>query len=242
MIEQIKKVIVHDAVIESILSFIEEKDLQPGARLPSERTLAAGLNVSRNSVRGALKALEASGMIDIRHGGGAYLLSRSGFTYRRYDASQLKNLKFLRHLLLAREMIEERVVVDICPLISAADIQELYEMEEKQLYVLENDLTESEPGFETPNLNFELRLTAVLGNPVISDLHERLQTLWKQTYKSLDSKAFQPRDRYEQHKSIIQALAKHDAAKARDAMVRHNVVLQKAIEAEIEKLEADNDP
>jgi GntR family transcriptional repressor for pyruvate dehydrogenase complex len=236
-INKIKKVIVHDAIIENIIAYIEEKDLQPGDRLPSERNLAIGMDVSRGSIRGALKALEASGMIEIKHGGGAYLLSRVIFSYRRYDSSQLENLKRLRYLLEARRMIEERVVVDICPLVTLSQIQELYDHEEKQLYILENDLIDQNPRFEIPNLNFELQLTAILNNSIIYEMHDGIQTLWKQTYSCLASTPYLPRERYEQHKAIIQALGKRDPVESQKAMAYHNKVLQVVIEAEIRKLE-----
>ena len=238
MLSKIKKVIVHDTIIENIVAYVEEKDLKPGDRLPSERNLATGMDVSRGSIRGALKALEASGMIEIRHGGGAYLLSRTSFIpHRRYDSSQTESLKLLHQLLGARRMIEERVVVDICPLITLSQIQELYEHEEKQLYVLENNLIEQEPHSELPNLNFELKLTAILKNPVIFDMHERVQTLWKQTYKRIGSTPYLPRERYEQHRAIIRALGKRDPAASQKAMIYHNKILQDIIEAEIKKLE-----
>jgi GntR family transcriptional repressor for pyruvate dehydrogenase complex len=236
-INKIKKVVVHDAIIENIIAYIEEKDLQPGERLPSERNFAVGMGVSRGSVRGALKAIEASGMIEIRHGGGTYLISRTNLVYRRYDSSQLENLKQLRYLLAARRMIEERVVVDICPLVTLSQIQELYDNEEKQLYVLENDLADQDSHFEIPNLNFELQMTAILKNPVIYEMHDRIQTFWKQTYNSLSSTPYLPRERYEQHRAIIQGLGKRDPDVALKAMIYHNKVLQIVIESEIKKLE-----
>lgn len=48
-----------------------------GGRLPAERQLAETLGASRNTLRGALRILEARGMVDIRQGSGCYLCSRS---------------------------------------------------------------------------------------------------------------------------------------------------------------------
>jgi GntR family transcriptional regulator len=44
-----------------------------GARVPSETELAASYQVSRVTVRTALKALEAQGLVDIRHGAGTFV-------------------------------------------------------------------------------------------------------------------------------------------------------------------------
>lgn len=46
--------------------------LRPGDRLRSERELAERLGVSRTSVRQAPTALEVTGLVDIRHGGGVF--------------------------------------------------------------------------------------------------------------------------------------------------------------------------
>ena len=48
--------------------------MQPGDRLPSERSLAEQLGVSRTSLRQALTALRVEGLIDVRHGHGMTLV------------------------------------------------------------------------------------------------------------------------------------------------------------------------
>ncbi|MCW2917195.1 MAG: FadR family transcriptional regulator [Actinomycetia bacterium] len=44
-----------------------------GDRLPSERDLAALLEVSRESVRAALRLLADAGLVEVRRGGGAFV-------------------------------------------------------------------------------------------------------------------------------------------------------------------------
>ncbi|MQB02265.1 MAG: GntR family transcriptional regulator, partial [Actinobacteria bacterium] len=48
-------------------------DMGPGDRLPPERQLATSLGVSRASLRQAMAALEVQGVVEVRHGDGAYL-------------------------------------------------------------------------------------------------------------------------------------------------------------------------
>ncbi|MEY8037808.1 GntR family transcriptional regulator [Saccharopolyspora cebuensis] len=52
-------------------------DLEPGDRLPSEAELCARYNVSRITVRAALRSLQDAGYIAVRHGRGSMLLPRA---------------------------------------------------------------------------------------------------------------------------------------------------------------------
>jgi GntR family transcriptional regulator, transcriptional repressor for pyruvate dehydrogenase complex len=65
--------------IKEIIAIINSDDFQNGSPLPSERKLSSKLNVSRNTVRNALRKLEARGMIDIRKGSGCFLLCKYGY-------------------------------------------------------------------------------------------------------------------------------------------------------------------
>ncbi len=57
----------------SLLDKIAADKLLIGDRLPSERQMAADFNVSRNTLRSALRRLEAKGVISSRRGSGYYL-------------------------------------------------------------------------------------------------------------------------------------------------------------------------
>lgn len=58
---------------QQILSLIRDKDLHPGDRLPSARALADQFAVATPTMREALRRLQATGVIDIRHGSGIYV-------------------------------------------------------------------------------------------------------------------------------------------------------------------------
>ncbi len=63
-------------VVQRILDIIQADDFKIGSVLPSERKLATELGTSRNTVRNALRQLEARGFVDVRRGSGYYLLSK----------------------------------------------------------------------------------------------------------------------------------------------------------------------
>ncbi|PKF58529.1 pyruvate dehydrogenase complex transcriptional repressor PdhR [Alteromonadales bacterium alter-6D02] len=62
-----------DAIVEALETMILEGTLRPGEKLPSERDLAKQFEVSRPSIREAIQALEAKGLLSRRQGGGTYV-------------------------------------------------------------------------------------------------------------------------------------------------------------------------
>ncbi|NIM93268.1 MAG: UTRA domain-containing protein [Anaerolineales bacterium] len=60
-------------IAEGILNRISSGELKPGDRLPTERDLSRELEVNRQTIRRALRALEAQGMIIRRQGAGTFI-------------------------------------------------------------------------------------------------------------------------------------------------------------------------
>ncbi|OIQ68644.1 HTH-type transcriptional repressor DasR [mine drainage metagenome] len=78
---------------------ILEGEWQPGEKIPSESELAEQYLVSRVTLRTALKSLESQGLIDIRHGSGAYVSNfgtniRAGLQELRSITETIRELGF----------------------------------------------------------------------------------------------------------------------------------------------------
>lgn len=73
MFTPVKNTKVYEQVIEQIKGMITSGQLKKGDKLPPERELVERLQVSRTSVREALRALQIIGLIDCRQGGGNYI-------------------------------------------------------------------------------------------------------------------------------------------------------------------------
>lgn len=71
--QSINRVMLHSRAAETIAQFIRQNALEPGDKLPSERILAQQLGIGRNSLREALRTLEADGVIEVRNGLGVYV-------------------------------------------------------------------------------------------------------------------------------------------------------------------------
>ena len=95
-----------DHIVGQIRDAISSGGIVPGERLPSERELGVTFGVSRTTLREALRALEAQGVIEIRTGsrGGAFVAEPSS----ELVAGALGNLLRFRSA-TARELAEFRV-------------------------------------------------------------------------------------------------------------------------------------
>ena len=64
--------------MQQIRHAIETTVLQPGDELPGIRTLAKELVVSHNTVAKAYSELEHEGLLELKHGSGAFVSARRG--------------------------------------------------------------------------------------------------------------------------------------------------------------------
>jgi DNA-binding FadR family transcriptional regulator len=62
-----------ELVVDFVKAEMAAGRLRPGDRLPTEHEIAQRLGVSRNSVREAVRMLQASGLVDVRHGTGSFV-------------------------------------------------------------------------------------------------------------------------------------------------------------------------
>lgn len=64
---------IYEEIVEQIKNMISNGEVKPGEKLPSEREMSESMGVSRASVREALTALEALGILDIKPGEGTFV-------------------------------------------------------------------------------------------------------------------------------------------------------------------------
>jgi GntR family transcriptional repressor for pyruvate dehydrogenase complex len=80
--EKVRRVRTFDDVVDQLREAILSGRIRPGERLPGERQLCEELGVGRPTLREALRALEAVGMIEVRPGktGGSFAVTPSEST------------------------------------------------------------------------------------------------------------------------------------------------------------------
>ncbi|MGE4299132.1 MAG: FadR/GntR family transcriptional regulator [Desulfovibrionaceae bacterium] len=73
-VKPIRKVRLSESVVDAIKQMIVDQGFGPGDKFYSENELTAKLQVSRSSIREAVRILEVSGQITVKHGKGIFIV------------------------------------------------------------------------------------------------------------------------------------------------------------------------
>lgn len=92
---------------ERIIEYIEQHDLKPGDRLPTEADFAALLGVSRSIARDAVKTLAAVGRISTQRGRGIFVAESSGFSRQLHSHFKPTNVEDIMMLFEFRAVQEK---------------------------------------------------------------------------------------------------------------------------------------
>ncbi len=209
------------ALQDAIKHLIVERGLAPGEPLPTEVELMKELDVSRHPLREAMKALEAVGIVDIRHGYGTYVGSvpltglETGLAFR--GALSLRgDYSDIRDLLEVREILESGLVTRLLDADDRLDFDSLTASVE----AMER---EAEQGRYAPEADWRFHETLYrpLGNDLVLDL---LRVFWR-VFNTLDAELPRADDTphltARRHRAILEALRAGDEAALRAAVDEH---------------------
>lgn len=220
----IKRTDVFQTIIQHITNFLDSKQIKPGERLPSERELASMLNVSRTSVRQALKVLESSGRIETRVGSGTFLAEPP--TVSLSDTHSLERLieggvtkEFLRNLIVARTSIERAIFEDYAWRANKSGINQLRELIELNRKKFSSQNCDDDDS--ALDLSFEKKVAQLGGNPILINMQEQLHHLWVLAWRQYGFTPEQTEVLHEEHLAIMDALAAKNSARVADLIVQH---------------------
>ncbi|MFW6598232.1 FadR/GntR family transcriptional regulator [Propionibacteriaceae bacterium Y2011] len=208
------------SVEELLKAYIIDHGFGPGDRLPTEATFCEKLGVSRNAIREAMRSLQSLGILEIRHGYGAYLSDVSlprldeGLTFWGKLLRRDGDDHVLRRIAEARSLIESSLVAEVCGRLTEADFTQLREC----VAEIEAATAEGERAFEADR-RFHQILYGPLDNWILSGF---LRTLWDSTRTMLDKNpAADLANTPDDHRAIVDALEAGDPEAATKAMRTH---------------------
>lgn len=204
-----------ETVAQQLLTAIAE--LEPGARVPSERELTRDLGVGRSTVREALNGLALMGLVEIRHGQGVFVLAREG-TEGASDVLQRALTKGL-----TKEFLEARLVIEVEIAGLAAQRRT-----DADLARIEDTIVELEQAGDAPvnqalkpAAEFNVAVAEAAHNEVLAAVEESFVTLMLERAGELyATDGFRAWD-IQEHRSILEAVRASDAELARQRMREH---------------------
>jgi GntR family transcriptional repressor for pyruvate dehydrogenase complex len=197
-----------------LLDYVEVTGLRVGDRLPSERDLAAALQVSRASVRQATIALEVRGTLEVRHGDGIYLRSLP------QDSQRLMELTTKQHRLPAILEAREALETELAGLAAARRTDAEVDGMSAALDVMAADIEAGGLGEEGDRL-FHEAVTRAARSPLLADFMAGLAGPISETRRSSLGEPGRPPRSLRAHRQILDAIKRGDVPGARNAMRRH---------------------
>jgi len=204
-------------VAERLLAVFTSGQIAVGARLPSERSLAASLGVGRSAVREALAALEILGIVIVRPGSGTYL---------RGGASELLPRTLSWGLMLGeprtRELIELRSGLEIQAAELAAQriTDDALESLGRHVAAMNDNITNFQ-AFKESDAHFHGEIALASGNTVLEDVLQSIRSLLRiwvdRGLRDEQHAAVAARE----HQAVYEAIKTRDPAAARKVMEKH---------------------
>lgn len=222
-IRQLKR---SDLVAQEIKRLITEKNLSPGDRLPRESELQAQFQVSKGTIREALKSLEVQGLVTISTG------PSGGGTIAEVPLDRtlqfMQNYLFFQEVTIddiytVRQMLEPELAAGAVPHLTEADFEAL----EHSISCC--DPTQSQEDLLTQrreDVNFHDILAAANPNPflrftceLINEMIRQLIVFGNRTPQTEHRRFGEANAQF--HREIVQAARARDAGKVRVLMQRH---------------------
>ena len=226
--EAVRKTKVYEEVAGQIERLIAEGRLKPGDKLPPERELAELFDVSRSSVRDAIRVLEIMGLVEPRHGEGTVVCDLSPDSLVQPLATMLVRKRALvGELLEVRKMLEPPLAARAATRASPEEIVYLEDILRRQ----EEKVRHGGLAIDEDSEFHYTIATAAKNSVVLKVLDVLMDLLRESRARSLQVEGRLQKS-FEGHQRILSAIQQRDAGAAEAAMRQHleeieDVILKK---------------
>lgn len=216
-----------DYVVDCITNEIISGELHPGDRLPTEPELSAKYGVGRNSVREAIKQLQAFGILFIKRADGTFVT----------DSYQQPMLDPMLYSLILKkrdwsDFVQLRAVIDIGTLHVALADPDVVQIVPRLKELVEETATEmrkKEPSVEKIlelDLEFHQTIAQKLGNPQVDTVTSYIAKLTIPSRRETVQKWLDDNETeqfLELHMQIVDVIARRDTSRIVQAVEEHYV-------------------
>lgn len=210
---------IHDNVVRTLGSWVLAGRYRPGETLPREDDLAASLGVSRTSIREAVKALAAKGLLETRPRVGVRVQSR--LDWRLLDPDVLSwhpdlagDLELVESLIETRRIIEPAAAELAARRARPADVDRL----DAAYQAMERAIPDDLDACCEADLAFHSTIIAASHNVVLRTMIGTVETILKTSFRLTTSLMDNQARTLGVHRRVLDAIRVRDTAGARSAM------------------------
>lgn len=218
MYKAIQSARLYEQIVQQIEESIFKGELVEGSQLPAERDLAEQFGVSRTAVREAIKSLQEKGLVDAFPGRGTFVTNGTSNSMRRSLDRIIKSgdSDGGACLVEVREILEPEIAALAAV---RADYGDLAAMREA---VDAMDGAGRDPdAYTEADLDFHLALAEAAANPIVLSLIDSIVGLLREQRLRISQVEGGPERGQHYHRSILEAIERHDPQGARAAMQAH---------------------
>ncbi|MFS0891497.1 FadR/GntR family transcriptional regulator [Peribacillus frigoritolerans] len=222
VLKNIKKKNLYEEIISEIIQYIQEENLKPGDKLPTENEFVEIFQVSKTAIREALSVLVAKGIIEKRSGVGSILKGINGSTFIEPITQKLMmEEQTLKEILEFRRGVE---VESAALAAQRATIEQLEAIENAHLELIEVNHNGG-IGIEE-DYRFHSLIIISSGNSIYETIFDIISPTFLEALKVSKNQSKRLSKSYleeahHEHGRILNALKKRDVVEARLAMLDH---------------------
>ena len=210
-----------EIIVGQIRTAILEGRLSPGDRLPPEKKLGEQFQVSKQTLRESMRALEHMGLIDVRKGvgGGAFIVEVD----EQVATQNLANYLYFKNLTIAdlsefRRIMEPYAAARAAERISISDLESLQQLNDS---TRENLKKKKWDHVSRDEIAFHRLIARQTGNPILILMLDFVETLLEDFKQILKPDAAFMESVLLAHEAIHAAIANGNAQLASQQMLAH---------------------
>lgn len=224
---------VYEQVIEQIQERILNGELKKGNKLPSERELSEQMNVSRTSIREAIRVLETMGVIESKQGEGNFICTN-------IEKSLIEPLSMIfklndgtwQNVLELREVLELQTVKIAATRATEKECMELKNIINEMRK--ETDNTYNDKVIVLLDQKFHNKLASISKNYLIESLFVTSSKLFEgfieDAREKIISTYWSEEVLFEKHNDIYEAIKEKNSELAYEKMKEHMDIIRKSYE------------
>jgi GntR family transcriptional repressor for pyruvate dehydrogenase complex len=228
----IKRRSLYQDIVGQVQEMIRDGVLKPGDRLPPERDLAERLQVSRSSLREAMRALELQGLLVSRPGAGTYVSAESLNTLVSIIASSHGETRDVKaDIFEVRHLLEPQIAGLAADRATGDDIERMVGALEEQ----EQQLAGGGTGVEGDTA-FHFALAQATHNWALVRVITTISDVLRQSRDQSLQTPGRPQRSLASHRQILETIRRRDSAGAEAAM-RYHIAEVEPAHSEVDELE-----